>query len=62
MPDDGNEQIKLELPKETHIANDRVFLLHRNKLLNKLLTQCLKSGFVNDEIKEMKGVGNQARF
>ena len=23
-PDDGNEEIRLELPKETHIANDQV--------------------------------------
>ena len=53
IPDDGSKEIKLELPKETDIANDRVFLVYELKF--KLVTKCLKCGLVNDEIKKMKG-------
>ena len=61
IPDHGNGEIRLELSKETHIANDRVFLVYESKF-KKLLTKCLECGLVNDEIKEMKADGTHARL
>ena len=59
--EDENGEIRLELSKETHIFKDRVFLVYESKL-KMLLTKCLKCRLVNDEIKEMKSDGTQARF
>ena len=59
ISDDGFEEIRLELPKEMHIANDRVFFVDESKF-KKLLTKYLKCGLVNDEIKEMKGDSTQS--
>ena len=32
IPDSRNEEIRLELPKETHIVNDRLYLVYKSKL------------------------------
>lgn len=32
IPEGENEEIRLELPKEMHIVNDRVFLLYKSKM------------------------------
>ena len=62
ISDNGFEEIRLELPKETHIANNRVFFVDEISKFKKLLTKYLKCGLVNDEIKEMKGDSTQAWF